>query len=75
MPRGPDPSPVEAQASSKVLPPASIFVTVFAPEFAVYTLPAESMAMPDGPSPVEANTVATPLGVILVTVSAPEFAV
>jgi hypothetical protein len=34
------------------------------------------MAMPDGPSPVEANTkVATPLGVILVTVSAPEIPV
>ena len=67
-------SPVKAQTGVE-LPPEVISVTVFAPEFAVYTLPAESMAMPDGPSPVEANTVATPLGVILVTVSAPEFAV
>ena len=46
-----------------------IFVTVFAPEFAVKTLPAESMAIVDGPEPVSAVQIQTPAESYAETVS------
>ena len=72
-------APVEAQSTSTTLEvPGMIFVTVFAPEFAVKTLPAESIAIATGAEPVGAQSTSTTLGVpgmIFVTVFAPEFAV
>ncbi len=67
--------PLRTSQLSVVVPPEVILVTVLPVWFAVKTLPAESIAIATGPSPVAAKVLTTPAEVIFVTVFAPEFAV
>ena len=54
--------------NTEEVPAGVIFVTVFAPSLAVYTLPAGSRVMPSGREPVVPNTDEDPDGVMRVTV-------